>query len=462
MASIFKIGGDEAGRNEPYVFDYRAANGKIKRKKGFTDFRLTEQLAAKLEDEVRLITSGLVDPEQELLAEHRTRPIEEQVTAFDEHLKRCKRSPKYRKQTLGRIRKVIAGAKITTLATLKLERVEEYLQELQEKENYGPKTINHYGQGMKGFCQVLVRNNRLAVNPLRGLRPLNAAVDVRHRRRALTAGERKKLINSARQSHKQVQGYDGELRARLYEIAGLTGLRRRELASLTPASFDLASPQPTLTVEAACSKHRRTDTLPLHPRLIAVLPAWLNGLKRTDRMFPGLETKKTWLMVKKDLERAGIEYETAAGIADFHASGRHTFITELLRNGATLAETRELARHGDFRMTALYTHIGLDDQAKALAALPDATTDEPASQCICSDSEPPAGHDASRPGTRGHQDRKDTAAANENTGKTSDPSRRKKSADGDRGHTSAESAFKWRRRESNPRPENAPRKLLRV
>jgi site-specific recombinase XerD len=72
-------------------------------------------------------------------------------------------------------------------------------------------------------------------------------------------------------------------------------------------------------------------------------------------------------MVKKDLERVGIPYETAEGIADFHAAGRHSHITGLLRNGATLVQARELARHADVRMTMKYTHIGLDDQATALA-----------------------------------------------------------------------------------------------
>jgi hypothetical protein len=38
-------------------------------------------------------------------------------------------------------------------------------------------------------------------------------------------------------------------------------------------------------------------------------------------------------LVKFDLERAGIPYKTADGVADFHAAGRHTHITELLRNG---------------------------------------------------------------------------------------------------------------------------------
>jgi len=45
------------------------------------------------------------------------------------------------------------------------------------------------------------------------------------------------------------------------------------------------------------------------------------------------------------------------------------FITELLRNGASLVEARELARHSDIRMTMQYTHIGIDDQARAVAAI---------------------------------------------------------------------------------------------
>ena len=75
-------------------------------------------------------------------------------------------------------------------------------------------------------------------------------------------------------------------------------------------------------------------------------------------------------MVKKDLERVGIPYKNEAGIADFHAAGRHTHITELLRSGASLTEARELARHSDIRMTMKYTHIGIDDQAKAVSKIP--------------------------------------------------------------------------------------------
>jgi integrase len=96
---------------------------------------------------------------------------------------------------------------------------------------------------------------------------------------------------------------------------------------------------------------------------------WLSGHGPDEPIFPRLDRKKTWLMVKKDLERVDIEYETPEGIADFHAAGRHTHVTELLRSGATLPEARQLARHSDVRMTMRHTHIGLQDQAKALAGL---------------------------------------------------------------------------------------------
>jgi len=57
-------------------------------------------------------------------------------------------------------------------------------------------------------------------------------------------------------------------------------------------------------------------------------------------------------------------------IADFHAAGRHTHITELFRNGASVPEAKELARHSDIRQTMKYTHIGIEDQARAVGALP--------------------------------------------------------------------------------------------
>jgi hypothetical protein len=48
-----------------------------------------------------------------------------------------------------------------------------------------------------------------------------------------------------------------------------------------------------VTVEAACSKHRRINVLPLHPELVVMLPKWLAGMKPIDKLFPNVDRKKT-------------------------------------------------------------------------------------------------------------------------------------------------------------------------
>lgn len=272
--------------------------------------------------------------------------------------------------TLSRVRKVINGCGFTVLSEIDTEKVQEFLDKISAEEDLGHRTVNHYVQAVGAFGNWLVSTKRSAVNQFAGLALLNVEVDIRHKRRALSIDEVGKLIQSARESRKDIQCFSPEERARIYILSGLTGLRRKEIASLTPRSFDLKANPPTVTVVAACSKHRRLDVLPLHPQLIELLPDWLRGLGPDDFLFPKLGNRRTWLMVKLDLERVGIPYETPEGIADFHAAGRHTYITGLLTNGATLPEAKELARHTDVKMTMKYAHIGLNDRARALANLP--------------------------------------------------------------------------------------------
>jgi hypothetical protein len=298
---------------------------------------------------------------------------------------------------------------------------------------------------------------------------LNIAEDVRHQRRALSAKELMALVHSADTSKKKVQGYTGTLRARLYRLAYLTGLRRRELGSLTVGSFKLDGDPPTLTVEAACSKHRKKDTLPIHPELVGLLREWLPALDEGAFLFPKLERKKTWRMVKTDLEAAGIAYETEEGIADFHAAGRHSHVSGLVNSGVSLAHARQLARHGDVRMTMRYTHVGLEDQAEALRSLPTIEKSakgglEPAAraaigadqvQRYSTATKPPGGHSVTFAGTE--------SEPKEEVGPIKNPC-------GSRGYDTEEhsessvgkTAKKWRRRESNPRPRTARRWLLRA
>ncbi|APW58645.1 Tyrosine recombinase XerC [Paludisphaera borealis] len=368
MASISKRSRDKGKKNKPYWIEYVDADGGRAFAKGFTDKGLTEQLAAKLENEVLLRKRGMIDPAEERLLAIRQSPTADHLAAFERSMDNT--TPKHRKLTMTRVRRLVEGCGFATVGEMDAEAVEECLKAIRRDEDLGARTYNHYLQAIDEFGKWLVATKRLPANPVAGIERLNSETDIRHKRRALTPEEVSRLVQSARDSGRVIQSYDGELRARAYLTSFFTGLRRQELGSLTPRSFRLDDQQPILKVAAACSKHRREDTLPIHPELAIMVREWVQNLGPDDLLFPRIERKKTWLMVKLDLERISIPYETHEGIADFHAAGRHSHITGLLRNGATLVEARELARHADVRMTMKYTHIGLDDQAAALAGLP--------------------------------------------------------------------------------------------
>ena len=178
------------------------------------------------------------------------------------------------------------------------------------------------------------------------------------------------------------RGLDGAARAMLYLTATNTGLRKRELASLTPADFDFESPMPTVTVAAGYSKHRRTDIQPLREDVAAELQDWLSGHPCDKRCFPGSWPDRAAEMLRGDLRQARVDYEDEAGrVFDFH-SLRHHFITNLARSGVHPSVAMKLARHSTIDLTMdNYTHVELEQMASALETTKD----------VCSDPEPDGG-----------------------------------------------------------------------
>ena len=61
-------------------------------------------------------------------------------------------------------------------------------------------------------------------------------------------------------------------------------------------------------------------------------------------------------MIQRDLEAAGIPYETDSGKAGFHAL-RHTFISNLAKGGVHPRDAQELAKQATITLTmSAYTH----------------------------------------------------------------------------------------------------------
>jgi integrase len=374
MASVAKLSRDRRKKNTPYYIQFYDHTGRRRTTKGCPDKGVTEAKAAKIETLVEKIKTGLANPAdlEVMLGRRRVLNVQHYLNEFRRSLERKKNTTKHVELTMTRLTTVIEGCGFQSLNEFDADAVEAFLSGYCRENDLGHRTYNHYLQATDSLGNWLAHPKRriLERNPFAGIPRRNADTDVRHPRRALSTEEAKLVIAAARESQVKVRGYDGETRARIYILSYMTGLRKGEMASLVPQSFDLDASQPTVTVQAGASKRRRKDTLPLHPDLVPILREWLQNIPPGEPLFPELATRRTNIMIQKDLEAAGIPYRTDDGIADFHAAGRHTHITGLLKNGVTLVEAKELARHSDVRMTMKYTHIGLDDQAAALKALP--------------------------------------------------------------------------------------------
>ncbi len=369
MASVFKRKDKNGKKSLHWTIQYTDAHGNCRQRKGYTDKQESQRLAHRLEEAGKLRRDGLIDLTAEDLANQGKRPILQHLDEFLGIIRSKGRTEKHVKLTESRISAILAEAKIVSSVGITHDRVEKAIVAFQKRNDIGPRTVNHYIQSIKEFVNWLVPK-RLANNPLLELELRNAQVDIRKKRRALTPEEVSRVVAAARASSKDVQCYSGEQRARIYLLSYLTGLRKSEIASLTVESFQLETVTPTLTVEARDSKHRKKDVIPLHSSLVILLRQWLPEYASGQPLFPKLASRKAFAMIRSDLDAAGIPFTTKDGDADFHAAGRHTYITELLRNGTSLVVARELARHSDVNMTMRYTHIGLKDQAKGIENLP--------------------------------------------------------------------------------------------
>ena len=391
--------------SEKWYAKYRDANKKIKvtplsPNKDAAQLMLTA-LLKKVENE----KAGIRDE----YADHRKRPVAELLTEYQQHILDKGATEKEARQAARRCELTFKGCGFVLLCDLDKTTVERWLADrrglAKTHGGFGPATSNHYRKSLVAFGNWLVKARRAQENPFRHIPKVNADVDVRHDRRPLTVEEFSRLIEAARLG-KLFRGLLGPDRAMLYIVAGMTGLRASELASLAPSSFTLDADTPVVVVEAAYSKHRRRDEVPLHADLVSQLRSWLTGKQDGIPLWPGNWAKHTAAvdLIKRDLEEARtawigealtqeekkkrdmsdfLLYRDRDGrVADFH-SLRHRFVTELVRAGVSPKDAKELARHSTITLTMdHYSHVSIRDTTGAVARLSLPTTVRPGTEPV--------------------------------------------------------------------------------
>jgi len=176
----------------------------------------------------------------------------------------------------------------------------------------------------------------------------------------------------------------------LYDLALGTGFRAVELATLIPERFALDADPPTVTVLAGYAKNRKEVVQPIAVALADRLRPWLAD-KAPGRPVFARMTKKTAKMLRVDLKAAGIPYETASGVADFHAL-RAAYVTNLVASGASVKTCQTLARHSTPSLTiGVYAKASLHDIRGAVEKLPDLTPRESAPEPLALTGTDPVG-----------------------------------------------------------------------
>jgi hypothetical protein len=161
-----------------------------------------------------------------------------------------------------------------------------------------------------------------------------------------------------------------------YRTAAGTGFRAEELRSLTPESFRLDRPDPSIFLKAAATKNRKPADQPITRELARTLREWLRGQPAGQSVFPlHHDTAKA---IEVDLRECGIPYETEEGVADFH-SLRAYYVSALVRSGRSIKEVQQLARHAKPETTLKhYAKVAAHDLRAAVGSLPSLDAPGPA------------------------------------------------------------------------------------
>jgi len=363
MATIFKRGG-----KGPWIIQWYDHKGDRREMSSRgTDKRRAEQLAQKLESDKLLRKTGIIDASTDGYIEHRKMSVGDHLTEYLADLSHTGCNPRHTQTVTCQLNRMIDDISAKHLGDLDAVKVQRHLRALKLRpvkqlretdaptRTIGPRTVNAIRSAILAFLNWCVRTGRLPHNPCLHVPKVDETKDQRVKRRALTAEELARLVKAS------------GIRGPFYLIAALTGLRMKEMGSITWGDINL--PEAALLVRAAIGKAKRDDWIALTPEVVAALRAHRpKDADAIDMVFTTLPTTRT---LSSDLKAAEIEeYDSAGRRVDRHAL-RTTTGTLLARAGVMPQETQRQMRHADIKTTLRhYTDLRLSDQTRAVAKLP--------------------------------------------------------------------------------------------
>jgi integrase len=354
-------------RGKFYYFRSRL-NGKQREIRLGSDLAMARQLAKQQAGKVAAIKSGLADPREQRWAESERKPLADHVHDWAAYLASKGSVPHYVNQSRDRVLRTVNAANIGRISGLTIGTVQPALADLRNKPGRNGRTrmsdssMWAYTRAVKSFTRWLWRDGRVRDDALAHM----AAPEVNDRmvRRALEAEEAAALI-AVTPTLRRRACLSGPDRAIVYATALGTGFRLGELMSLTPESFRLDEDPPVIICLGPNTKNGKDAIQPVRPELADMLRDWLKDKPPGEPVFP-INRDDAARSLRLDLADAGIDH---AEEFDFHCL-RHSFVSMLVKSGASVKVCQTLARHSDPKLTMnIYTHLTVHDVAQGLEGL---------------------------------------------------------------------------------------------
>ncbi len=353
-------------------FQWTDATGHVRTRtlKGITSFKKACDIRDKVLGDVADEKHGILDVRAKRIADAAQLSIETHIKAWEKYLE-AGHEKIYASTQSNVVRRLFVAAVIDCTSGISPAAVRTALGKLdlaRGKGDVSNRTRNRGLTACKMFCTYLVKEKKLAENPLEHLEGWHVASDPHHQHVAFTDEEAEAIIEAARKSKRCVGGLTGAQRAMLYELAAGTGFRRRTLWGLTPANLHLHGKEPYIVVIPSNVKNRKEREHPILPELAAKLAAFTKGMAPNETVFKPSRWSDTAAMMRTDLKAAGMDYRVGEHhFRDFH-SWRNTFVTNVVRTGG-LKVAQDLAGHSTPDLTAKYARPTMRDYRSALEAL---------------------------------------------------------------------------------------------
>ena len=333
--------------NGNLLVQFQYLGKRVHRSAGTRSVREAKAFEEELRAEIR---AALAEPES---APRLTLTLGEALQRYEStHLRLTKGSERSFKSTQCLLRKLqeLLGGSAVRLEEIGASEV-ACLKERLLNAGRAPATVNQYLAFLRALLKraseewgVETSGVRFRLLPLRNARVRQLSLD--EEQRLLTALERVEPLH------------------RLVRFLLGTGVRLREALQLTWDDVDLEAQ----TVTLRHTKNGETRLIPLQASELELLRT---GYKKAGRSCPWVFPWYSARVAPREYKSPHGAFKSAcvrAGVTDFRIHDlRHTFASRCVARGVGLYHVSRLLGHRDLRMTARYSHLGVEDLRTALA-----------------------------------------------------------------------------------------------